>query len=69
LEEIHVRAEKSEISAIVEELMKERSNLLDRLDNLTRRYEECVREISKDRAEMEAHNKHHAKLITAKIIF
>lgn len=36
---------------------------------LTRKYDECVREISHDRAEMEAHNRKHAKLITAKIIF
>jgi hypothetical protein len=49
--------------------MAERNALLERLDNLTRRYDECVKEISQDRAEMEAHNKHHAKLITAKILF
>jgi hypothetical protein len=42
---------------------------LQKLDNLTSRYDECVREISEDRAEMERHNKQHSKLVTAKIIF
>ena len=49
--------------------MSERNELLSRLDHLTRKYDECVREISHDRAEMERHNQKHAKLITAKIIF
>lgn len=49
--------------------MAERNDLLSRLEHLTRKYDECVKEISQDRSEMEAHNKQHAKLITAKIIF
>jgi hypothetical protein len=54
---------------ILSQLVQERNELLQRLDHLTFKYDECVREISSDRAEMEAHNKHHSKLITAKIIF
>ena len=33
------------------------------------KYDDCVKEISNDRADMESHNKRHSKLVTAKIIF
>lgn len=66
---MNVYADKGDLDRVISSLMRERSDLLARLDNLTRKYDECVREISYDRREMEAHNKHHAKLITAKIIF
>ena len=67
--EMNVQADKGDLDRVIQSLLQERNDLLYRLDNLTRKYDECVREISHDRAEMEAHNKHHAKLITAKIIF
>ena len=43
--------------------------MLSKLDLLAKKYDECVREITHDRTQMERHNKQHAKLITAKIIF
>ena len=67
--EMNTYADKGDLDRVIQSLLRERSDLLARLDNLTRKYDECVREISYDRAEMERHNKHHAKLITAKIIF
>jgi hypothetical protein len=36
---------------------------------LTRKYDECVRDINYDRSEMELNNKQHIKLITAKLLF
>lgn len=50
-------ADKSELQNILNELIRERNDLLNRLDHLARKYDECVKDISHDRAEMEAHNK------------
>eukprot|EP00347_Sterkiella_histriomuscorum_P005910 403354803 len=61
--------EKGDLDRIVIKLQQERNDLLSKLDLLNRKYDECVREISHDRSEMEAHNRKHAKLITAKIMF
>ena len=66
---MEANSDKIELQQILNQLITDRNDLLARLDHLTRKYDECVREISHDRAEMEAHNKQHAKLITAKIIF
>ena len=61
--------DKAELDRIITQLASERNDLLSKLEMLNRKYDECVREISHDRSEMESHNKKHAKLITAKIIF
>ena len=37
-------------------VMADRNELLAKLDHLQVRYEECVRDINKDRGEMERHN-------------
>lgn len=68
-DEVNSNAEKSDLQRIINQLLYERNDLMQKLDNLTSRYDECVREISDDRAEMEKHNKQHSKLVTAKIIF
>lgn len=62
-------AEKTDLQQLLTQLITERNDLLNKLDHLTMKYDECVREISHDRADMEAHNKQHAKLVTAKILF
>ena len=62
-------SDKRELARFIEQLMTERTDLFAKLEHLTRKYDECVRDINHDRSEMEYHNKHHAKLITAKIIF
>jgi hypothetical protein len=49
--------------------MHERNDLLSKLEHLSLKYDECVRDISQNRAEMESHNKKQSKLITAKLIF
>lgn len=49
--------------------MRERNDLLNQLELLNRKYDECVRDISHDRHEMEKHNKKHAKLIAGKVMF
>ena len=69
LEMMDLSSDKSELQKILSQLIVERNDLLSRLEHLTRKYDECVRDISHDRADMDRHNKQHAKLITAKIIF
>jgi hypothetical protein len=39
-------AEKSDLQRILGQLIVERNELLNKLDNLTMKYDECVREIS-----------------------
>ena len=40
-----------------------------RLETLAVKYDECVKDISHERTEMDKHNKKHEKLVTAKLIF
>ena len=61
--------EKEDLQKILNQLLYERNDLMDKLDNLTLRYDDCVREISQDRGEMERHNQQHSKLVSAKILF
>ena len=49
--------------------MKERNDLFDKLELLNRKYDECVRDITLNRNEMDRHNKKHSKLIAGKIMF
>ena len=56
LDEMADSQEKEDLKRIINELLIERNDLLSKLDNLTRRYDDCVREISQDREEMESHN-------------
>lgn len=65
----HLYSENCEYDRMVKKLQFERTELIDKLEHLTRKYDECVRDISIDRSEMEAHNKRHAKLVTAKLLF
>ena len=58
-----------EFEAVIGELRAERDDLLDRLDHLTAKYDECVREIAEGRSTMEISNAKHKRLIAAKIIF
>lgn len=58
-----------ELDRLLNQLHLERSELLSKLDNLTSKYDECVREITHDRREIEAHNRQHSKLVTAKLMF
>lgn len=69
LNDMHDQAEKQDLQRVVNQLLTERNDLFNKLEHLTSRYDECVRDISSDRAEMEKHNKQHEKLLTAKILF
>lgn len=50
-------------------LISERNDLLRRLESLTFKYDDVVKEISTDRKEMEYHFRRHSKLGVAKIFY
>lgn len=50
-------------------LTDERDDLHNKLDQLRRAYDNCVSEISRERAQMQGHNRHHNKLLVAKVTF
>ena len=68
-EELHESGDVHELQRLLNQLHSERNDLLSRLDNLTHKYDECVREITMDRREIEVHNRKHSKLVTAKLMF
>ena len=53
----------------VARLMAERHELLKNLEQLTITYDDCVRDITRERKNMDVQNDWQTKLIVAKIIF
>lgn len=52
----------------MELIMSERNELIDRVTELSHRFDETVREVTEERQIMETQNSRHAKFVTAKII-
>jgi uncharacterized coiled-coil DUF342 family protein len=61
--------DKAELDRVISQLMNERNDLFSKLELLNRKYDECVRDITLNRNEMERHNRKHSKLIAGKIMF
>jgi chromosome segregation ATPase len=55
-----------DLSRHLDGLKDERDALLDKLQNLNSTYEHAVKDISRERAQMEAHNRRHCQLMAAK---
>lgn len=60
--------EVNEVHAIVSRLQRERDDLMAKLETLNRNYDSTVVEISRERAQLESHNKRHTQLLTSKVI-
>lgn len=58
-----------EIHLIIERLVRERDELMNKLQHLNLTYDQTVAEISRERAQLESHNKRHTQLLTSKVIF
>ena len=58
-----------DLKRIIDKLTAERNSLQDKLEQLNRTYDNCVQEISRERAQMQGHNRHHNKLLVAKVTF
>ena len=54
---------------IIAKLQDERDELQIKLNHLNRTYDNCVSEISVEKATMSSHNRHHNKLLVAKVTF
>ena len=54
---------------VIDRLQDERDDLHNKLDQLRRAYDNCVSEISREKAQMHGHNRHHNKLLVAKVTF
>lgn len=54
---------------IIDRLTTERNDLMSKLDQLNRTYDNCVHEITRERSQMDSHNRHHNKLLVAKVMF
>ena len=66
---LHDEGQIEDIHRIVDKLSLERDELRNKLEHLNRTYDNCVQEISRERAQMVEHNIHHNKLLVAKVTF
>ena len=58
-----------DVRHVADKIGVERDDLHDKLQNLSRSYENCVSEIQREHDQMKGHNTHHNKLIVGKVIF
>ena len=58
-----------DVRRVIDKLTNERDELQSKLEHLNRTYDNCVQEISRERAQMQGHNRHHNKLLVAKVTF
>ena len=68
-EALQDNAQIDDINRVIARLTDERDDLQRKLEQLNRTYDNCVVEISRERAQMEGHNRHHNKLLVAKVTF
>lgn len=68
-EELQISHESEDLRAHINRLQMEKSDLLRNLENLTIEYDNCVRDITRDRQGMDSQNDWQTKLLITKIIF
>ena len=68
-EEMQISHESEDLRAHINRLQMEKSDLLRNLENLTIEYDNCVRDITRDRQGMDSQNDWQTKLLITKIIF
>ena len=61
--------DKESVKITLESLVKERGDLIFRMNNLTEKYEQYVKEMTKEREDTIAANKNRTKLLTASSLF
>ena len=57
-----------DLDLVIVRLNRERDELMGKLDSLNRNYDNTVAEISRERAQLESHNKRHSQLLTSKAL-
>mmetsp|Transcript_23761 Transcript_23761/g.29558 ORF Transcript_23761/g.29558 Transcript_23761/m.29558 type:complete len:417 (+) Transcript_23761:1050-2300(+) len=66
---LHDNGQIEDVRRVTDKLALERDELHTKLEHLNRTYDNCVGEISRERAQMDGHNRHHNKLLVAKVTF
>jgi cell division protein FtsB len=68
-QEQHSKTEKRRMEDELEDLTRERNELIRRMNELSDKYEEYVTTMNRERIEIMKANKNHVKLLTAKLLF
>lgn len=68
-QEMHGKGEKRRLEEELGEITREKENLLRRMSDLDHRYEEYVRTMDRERADILNANRNHVKLLTAKLFY
>ena len=68
-QEIHSATEKRRMEDELEDLTRERNELIRRMNELSDKYEDYVQTMNRERLEIMKANKNHVKLLTAKLLF
>jgi chromosome segregation ATPase len=68
-QEMHSKNEKNRMEDELEDLTRERNDLIRRMNELSDRYEDYVSTMNRERIEIMKANKNHVKLLTAKLLF
>ena len=66
---MHSKAEKRRMEDELDDLNRERSELIRRMNELSDKYEDYVTTMNKERIDIMKANKNHVKLLTAKLLF
>jgi len=68
-QEGHSKVEKRRMEDELEDLTRERNDLIRRMNDLSDKYEEYVTTMNRERIEIMKANRNHVKLLTAKLLF
>jgi cell division protein FtsB len=68
-QELHSKTEKRRMEDELEDLTRERNDLIRRMNELSDKYEDYVSTMNRERIEIMKANKNHVKLLTAKLFF
>jgi hypothetical protein len=66
---MHTKTEKRRMQDELDDLTRERADLVRRMNELSDKYEDYVSTMNKERSEIMRANKNHVKLLTTKLLF
>ena len=66
---MHTKTEKRRMEDELDDLTRERNELIRRMNELSDKYEHYVTTMNRERSEIMKANKNHVKLLTAKLLF
>lgn len=66
---MHTKTEKRRMEDELDDLTRERNDLVRRMNELSDKYEDYVTTMNRERSEIMKANKNHVKLLTAKLFY